>query len=89
MPNKKAAEKYLRKSKKLALKNFRERKNIKDLAKKIAKSIAEKETAKINDLMRQFQKTVDKAVKTGWLKKNTAGRKKSRLAASITKALKK
>ena len=89
MPNKAAAEKYLRKSKKLAAKNNLQKKTIKDLAKKIVKSMTAGETGKITDLMRQFQQTVDKAVKSGWLKKNNAGRKKSRLSALVKKSLKK
>ncbi len=89
MPNKAAAEKYLRKSKKLAAKNNLQKKTIKDLAKKIVKLLSAGESGQIDDLMKKFQKTADKAVKNGWLKKNNAGRKKSRLAALVRKTLKK
>ncbi|MDP2586211.1 MAG: 30S ribosomal protein S20 [Candidatus Komeilibacteria bacterium] len=89
MPNKAAAEKYLRKSKKLVAKNNKQKTAIKDLAKKIVKALSAGETGNIVDLTRQFQKTVDKAVKSGWLKKNTAARKKSRLSAVVKKSLKK
>lgn len=89
MPNKLAAEKYLRKSRKLVAKNNKQKTAIKDLAKKIVKSLSAGETGNVTDLMKQFQKNVDKAVKSGWLKKNTAARKKSRLSAAVKKALKK
>ena len=87
MPNKQAAKKYLRKSKKVALKNLQDKKIIKDLQRKIEKALALKEPAKIAELRRSYQKKIDKAVKTGWLKKNTGNRRKSRLAAKVKRVL--
>lgn len=89
MPNKQAAEKYLRKSKKLAIKNGLQKKAIKDLAKKIVKSLSAGDAGKVGELMKKFQQTVDKSVKSGWLKKNAGARKKSRLSAIVRKAFKK
>lgn len=85
MPNKQAAKKYLRKSKKLALKNARGKRAIKDLQKKILHALDLKNTDEAKELMRRLQKTIDKSVKSGWLKKNTANRKKSRFAAIAAK----
>lgn len=89
MPNKPAAKKSLRQAKKRTLKNFQAKKLIKDLSKKIIKATQNSETAKVKELLRQFQKRVDKAVKVGLLKKNAGNRKKSRLAAQVKKILKK
>jgi len=87
MPNKQAAIKYLRKAKKLAVKNSKDKKTIKDLQKRIEKAVAAKETSRLTELMKSYQQKVDKAMKSGWLKKNTGNRKKSRLSARVKKAV--
>lgn len=87
MPNKQAAKKYLRKAKKLAAKNWQAKKTIKDLQKKIEKAVSAKDSSKIAGLSREFQKKVDKAIKSGWLKANNGNRKKSRLSARVKKSL--
>jgi len=89
MPNKAAAKKALKQSKKLMDKNNAEKKLIKDLAKKILKAVQASQADKISELSKKFQQAVDKAVKHGWLKKNSGVRKKSRLSAAIKKKLKK
>jgi len=46
-------------------------------------------TGKIDEaqkFFREVQQAIDKATKTNYIKKNTAGRKKSRLAALVRKA---
>jgi len=87
MPNKQAAKKYLRKSKKLAVKNSKDKKTIKDLQKRIEKTAVAKETSKLTELIKSHQQKIDKAIKSGWLKKNTGNRKKSRLLARVKKNL--
>jgi len=87
MPNKQAAKKYLRKANKLMVKNSKDKKIIKDLQKRIEKAVVAKETAKLVELMKSYQQKVDKAIKSGWLKKNTGNRKKSRLSARVRKAV--
>lgn len=87
MPNKQAAKKYLRKSQKLAVKNFTDKKIIKDLQKKIEKAVDAKDGGNVADLLKSYQQKVDKAIKTGWLKKNTGNRKKSRLTIRAKKSL--
>lgn len=84
MPNKLAAKKALRQAKKLTLKNFQSKRQIKDLGKKILKAAPSGES-QLKELLSHFQKRVDKAVKSGWLKKNAGNRKKSRLLAQIKK----
>ena len=88
MPNKPAAKKSLRQAKKLTLKNFQSKRQIKDLGKKILKGATSGE-GQLKEMLSQFQKRVDKAVKSGWLKKNAGNRKKSRLLAQVAKMLKK
>lgn len=78
MPNKKSAAKELRKSIKRAAKNAHVKDRINSLTKKTKKAMAAGEdTAK--DLLKQTMTALDKAAKTGLIKKNTRDRKKSRL----------
>ncbi len=78
MPNKKSAEKELRKSIKRAVKNTKVKDTIHSLTKKTKKAItAGEDSAK--DLLREAMIALDKAAKTGLIKKNTRDRKKSRL----------
>lgn len=82
MPNKKSAAKELRKSIKRNIANKKVSSKLKGLIKDNLKQI------KVDDkkVKEDFKKTVqalDKAVKKGILKKNTASRKKSRLAKKI------
>lgn len=81
MPNKKAAIKDLRKSKKRSLRNSLVKRNIREIIKKGQKAVAEGKP--VGDLAKQLQKAVDKAVKNNILKPNTANRKKSRFAKMI------
>jgi len=45
--------------------------------------ISQKKTEEAKKLLPQVYKTLDKAAKTGLIKKNTASRKKSRIALAI------
>lgn len=78
MPNKKSAEKELRKSVKRALKNAQVKDKISRLTKQTKKAISSgQDNAK--DLLKEAMTALDKAAKTGLIKKNTRDRKKSRL----------
>jgi small subunit ribosomal protein S20 len=82
MPNKKSAAKELRKAVKRSAANKKVSNKLKNLVKTNLKQI------KANDqkVKEEFNKTVkalDKAVKKGVIKKNTASRKKSRLMKKI------
>lgn len=83
MPNTKSALKELRKTKKRTVKNLRSKRSLKTQAKDILKALEVGDLEKAKKLFPTFQKTVDKAVKTNIIKKNTASRKKSRLAKKI------
>ncbi|MEK7131623.1 MAG: 30S ribosomal protein S20, partial [Patescibacteria group bacterium] len=76
MPNIQSAKKELRKMKKRAALNKIRRDAYKDLLKKAIKT----PTA---DATKAAQKALDKAAKTGVIKKNTAARKLSRLMKKL------
>jgi small subunit ribosomal protein S20 len=78
MPNIQSAKKELRKMKKRAALNKVRRDTYKNLLKKAA-------TGKSADLVKAAQQALDKAAKTGVIKKNTAARKLSRLMKKVNK----
>lgn len=87
MPNKKSAIKHLRQTKKLTARNSLVKRNIKELIKQGEKSVAKGSVKeKSGELVRDLQKAVDKAVKSGVLKANTGNRKKARFAKMLKKA---
>ena len=83
MPNKKAAIKDLKQTKKRTLRNALIKRNIKEIIKKGTKAVAKGE--KVDEIAKELQKAVDKAVKTNVLKVNTGNRKKSRFADMVKK----
>ncbi len=93
MPNIKSAKKSLRQDVRKHESNLRTKnkmkkviKGLNELVDKLEKStgkIAEDDTKKIQECLISVYKTVDKAVKKGIVKKNTASRKKSKLAKKI------
>ena len=85
MPIIKSAKKALRQSLKRKVRNNAYTQKIKKLLKE-AKSLASRQ--KTEDAMKMLPaiyKALDKAAKTGVIKKNTASRKKSRLALLLNK----
>jgi len=86
MPIKQSAKKYLRASQKRAIQNAKIRKTFKEAVKKL-RDLAK--SGKIDDAKKLFpsaQKALDKAAKVNVITKNTAARKKSRLAKMMKKA---
>ncbi len=81
----KSAKKAIRNSAKKRVFNLRKKDEIQGALKKLRKLVAEKNQKEAQKFMAQIQKTLDKATKTGLIKKNTASRKKSRLSAMIKK----
>ncbi len=81
MPNQQSAKKELRKMKKRAALNKVRRDTYKTLLKKAVVS-------KSTDVLRSAQQALDKAARTGVIKKNTASRKLSRLMKKLNKAAK-
>lgn len=56
---------------------------MKDVVKEIGKLITGKKQSEAQALLPKAQKAIDKALKRGVIKHNTASRKKSRLVAAI------
>ncbi|RJQ34440.1 30S ribosomal protein S20 [Candidatus Parcubacteria bacterium] len=87
MPNKKAAIKHLRQTVKRTRSNSLVNRNIKEILKSGQKSAVKGDIKdKSAELTYSLQKAVDKAVKSGIIKPNTANRKKSRFAKMLKKA---
>ena len=82
MPNKKSAEKELRKTVKRNAANKKVSSKLKDLVKTNLKQIKAGDK-KVKEDYSKTIKAIDKAAKKGVIKKNTASRKKSRLMKKI------
>jgi small subunit ribosomal protein S20 len=85
-PITKSAKKALRQSKKRRGRNIQKKKIIKKLLKKVKKLVSEKKIEEAKKLLPQVYKLLDKAAKTGLIKKNTASRKKSRITRLLAKS---
>jgi small subunit ribosomal protein S20 len=88
MPNLKNAKKALKQSKKRAAANLIVKNTYKKAVKTVRKAVVAGE-GDLTEKLRLAQKKLDKAVKKGVLKKNTAARKLSRLAKASNKVAKK
>lgn len=88
MPKTKSAKKSLRKSLKKRLHNLMYENRIKKLSKEIKKLLKTREIEKAKDLLNQFYKIIDKAVKRKIIKKGAAARKKSKMAKLLNLAIK-
>jgi small subunit ribosomal protein S20 len=80
MPIIKSAKKALRQSKKRRSRNIQKKKKVKNLLKDFNNLISQNKKEEAKKILPQVYKFIDKAAKTGLIKKNTASRKKSRLA---------
>ena len=85
MPISKSAKKALRQNIRRRAINLRRKRKMKELIKKIEKLILENKKEEAKKLLPSVYKAIDKAAKRGVIKKNTASRKKSRLAKLINK----
>ncbi len=83
MPITRSAKKALRGSKKKRAFNVAKKEQINKAVKQLKKLVSEKKLKEAQAFMPQVQKILDKSVKTGLLKENTASRKKSRLIKVI------
>lgn len=79
----KSAKKAVRQSRKRQERNLVYKKKIKELVKKFGVLFAEKKKEEAKALLPQIYKALDKAAKAGIIKKNTASRKKARMAKSL------
>lgn len=85
MPITKSAKKSLRQSKKRRARNIRQKEAFKDIIKNIQKLVLENKKKEAEKLLPKAYKAIDKAAKTGVIKKNTADRRKSRLTKLVNK----
>lgn len=86
MPITKSAKKALRNSGKKRVFNLKKKDAINKAVKNLKALVSKKDTKGAVEQMKTVQKILDKSVKTGLIKLNTASRKKSRLVAMIKKA---
>ncbi len=82
-----SAKKAIRASEQKRVFNVRRMRAIKDAEKEITKLIADGKAKDANKVLPNAYKAIDKAAKMGTLKKNTAGRMKSRLSRVIKAAI--
>lgn len=85
MPITSSAKKALRASKHKAAFNLKRRDAIADAIKKIKKLVAAKKMKEAEAMLPVAFQAIDKACKTKMIHKNTAARKKSRLAKMLAK----
>lgn len=79
----KGAKKAHRSSLRKRVFNLRRTRAMREVVKKVRARISEGEREEAATLMPAAQKAIDKALKRGVIKTNTAARKKSRLAAAL------
>jgi len=85
MPITKSAKKALRQNTKRRTKNLVYKKKMRGLIKQVRTLVEEKKTEEAKKLLPQIYKILDKTAKVGIIKKNTAGRKKSRITKLVNK----
>lgn len=85
MPITQSAKKAIRQNKKRNKQNTTRKRNIKDLVKQAKDLVGEGKADEAKKLLPQIYKALDKAAKTGTIKKNASSRKKSRMTKFINK----
>ncbi len=85
MPITRSAKKALRVSFRKKIVNDRRVKQMKDAVKKVEKAVVAKVTKEAGALLSKAYAAIDKAQKQGVIKKNTASRKKARIAKIAVK----
>lgn len=88
MPITKSAKKALRQSFNRNKRNKIYKYRIKTLIKEMQGLISDKKIKEAEELLPQIYKALDKAAKTGVIKKNTASRRKSRITKLISSKIK-
>lgn len=83
MPITKSAQKAWRQSIKRRAKNADQKESLRNILKKARALVAQKKIGEAKKILPDAYKALDKAVKAGLIKKNTASRTKSRLAKSL------
>jgi len=85
MPITKGAKKAHRASLNKKVFNDKRKRVMKEAVKKIKTLVSSKDKEGASSLLSEAYKAIDKAMKRGIIKKNTAARKKSRLSKAIAK----
>ncbi len=85
MPITTSAKKAIRSSTKKKIFNLRKKNQMTSVVKQYKKLVDTKDSKGAEKLLPTLQKAIDKAAKTGLIKKNTAARKKSRLMKKLAK----
>ncbi len=85
MPNIKSAEKRMRQSRVNRTRNVSTKNALRTLRRKFDGSIGSADKAVVETLFRDYCSSLDKAVKRGIVKKNTADRSKQRAALRMKK----
>jgi len=88
MPITRTAKKSIKQSTTRKKRNVKKKNKIKSLTKEIVSFASQNKTKEAEELLPQIYKAIDKAVKVGIIKKNTAARKKSRVTALINRSKK-
>ncbi len=81
----KSAKRNIRSSARKAVYNLRRNKVMKEVVKEVKTLVIAKDKKSAEALLAKAYKAIDKAAKGNTIKKNTASRKKSRLAKAIKK----
>ncbi|MEK7460501.1 MAG: 30S ribosomal protein S20 [Patescibacteria group bacterium] len=81
----KSAKRAIRGSEKKKVYNDRRKKTMKEVVKEVRTLVSTKDKKAAQEMLSKAYKALDKAAKTNLIKKNTASRKKSRLAKMIKK----
>jgi len=85
MPITKSAKKALRQNVKRKARNLVYKKKMRSLIKEVRTLVLEKKIEDAKKLLPKVYKILDKTAKVGIIKKNTAGRKKSRITKLVNK----
>jgi small subunit ribosomal protein S20 len=80
-----SAKKALRQSLRRKNRNIQQRRKIKTLIKQVKGLVSQKNVEEAKKALSQIYKLLDKAAKTGLIKKNMAARKKARISKLINK----
>ncbi len=80
MPITRSAKKALRGSARKKTINDRRKKSMKEMVKKLEKLVKEKKVDEAKKMLSSVYQAIDKAAKKGVIQKNSAARKKSRVA---------
>ena len=86
MPITKSAKKAIRVDERKRVFNLRRKKNIENAVRDLKKIVKDKDAKSAKEALSKAYKAIDKAAKENTIKKNTASRKKARLAALAKKA---